>query len=251
MSIFWYEQSAIDVPDTNAWLSERERSYLTSLRFSKRIDDWRLGRWTGKRSVAAWLALPSAVSSLSEIEILPSQSGAPLVFIARDRVPIEISLSHRSGKAVCTLGPCAARIGCDLELVESRDATFVSDYLATGEQAILKGMSEGRRALIITLLWSVKESALKALHWGLRLDTKCLEVHFPDAVAPITDKDWSATYPIVSPNRDRPAGTKSSDIWHPVQASLRGAPAFIGWWRNADQFVRTVLIRRASSFPSM
>jgi phosphopantetheinyl transferase len=244
MSIFWYKQSSSDVPDVNIWLSERERAYLEGLKFSKRRSDWRLGRWTAKRSVAAILGLPGAVSSLSKIEIFPSRSGAPMVFVGHAPTRFAISLSHRCGKAVCALGPASARIGCDLELVENRDAVFVSDYFAIEEISMLNDAPEEKRALIITLLWSAKESALKALHLGLRLDTRDLGVFFSNSLSLERSKFWLDNYPIgladseAPVQRDLPAA-----LWQPFQVKLRNMPAFIGWWRNPDQFVHTLLVR--------
>jgi len=123
--------------------------------------------------------------------------------------------------------------------------------MADDEQVMLEGMPKEKQALITTLLWSAKESALKALHWGLRLDTKCLQVHFPDTEAAQTDETWRGTYPIQFPNSQGLEEETSADIWHPIEVKLRGLPSFIGWWRNPDQFVRTVLIRHSSSLPSI
>lgn len=245
MSIFWCEQSAINVPDTNSWLSEKERSYLAGLRFAKRRDDWRLGRWTAKCSVATCLGLPRDVPSLSAIEIWPDRFGAPLVFLAQDRANVTISLSHCSGKAVCAVAPPTARIGCDLELVEARDASFVSDYFDADEQAMIEQTSEEKRSLIITLLWSAKESALKAFHLGLRLDTRCLGVSLSHVLSPQEERLWLDTYPIALLNSLSPDRTSSADTWHPFQVRLRNQPAFIGWWRNPDHFIRTLLIRNS------
>ena len=244
MSIFWYQQSSIDVPEANIWLSERERAYLEGLNFSKRRSDWRLGRWTAKCSVAAVLGLPGTVSSLSKIEIFPSRSGAPLVFVGGAPAHFAISLSHRCGTAICALGAASSHIGCDVELVEKRDAAFASDYFAADEISRLSDAPEEKRELIITLLWSAKESALKALHLGLRLDTRDLEVFFSSSLSPERNKFWLDNYPIgladseAPVRRDLPAA-----LWHPFQVKLRDMPAFVGWWRHPDQFVHTLLVR--------
>jgi len=242
MSIFWFEQSEVDVPVANDWLSEKEKLYLDGLRFPKRRDDWRLGRWTAKCSVAASLGLSPTLANLSFIEIWPDPSGAPEVFLAHEPADLTLSLSHRSGKAVCAVGPVDARIGCDLELIEPRHPAFLSDYFDTDEQAVVERTSQDLRALTITLLWSGKESALKAMRLGLRLDTRCLNVSLTDASSSNERNLWLDAYPIRllpsgSPHQETPV-----EDWHPFMVMLRSVPAFIGWWRNQDQLVRTTVI---------
>lgn len=244
MSIFWFERSVVDVPDANDWLSEKERSYLSGLRFPKRRDEWRLGRWTAKCSVALSLGLPGTVRNLSQIEIWPDRYGAPEVFLADEPAHLAISLSHRAGRAVCAIAPFAARIGCDLELIESRHPAFLSDYFATDEQALVAHTAPDLRNLAVTLLWSGKESALKALHLGLRLDTRSLNVCLNDS--PQERDSCLDSYPLRLLN-SHSSEPESSDPWHPFQVFFRDVPTFVGWWRNPDELVRTVVIAHPSS----
>jgi hypothetical protein len=58
MQVYWLEQAVNDVPDNNNWLCTGELACLNRLRFAKRRADWRLGRWTAKRAVAARLGWP-------------------------------------------------------------------------------------------------------------------------------------------------------------------------------------------------
>lgn len=59
MDVYWLERSAADLPAQNDWLSASDRTRLDGMRFAKRRDDWRLGRWTAKLAVAAYLNLPT------------------------------------------------------------------------------------------------------------------------------------------------------------------------------------------------
>ena len=86
------------------------------MRFAKRRDDWRLGRWTAKRALAAYLNLPSNPQTLADIEIRPAPSGAPEVFVANKPAAVTISLSHRGGVAACAVAPSGMELGCDLEM---------------------------------------------------------------------------------------------------------------------------------------
>src|SRR5690349_10301987 len=123
MDVYWLEQSASEVPESDDWLTPAERARLDSLRFPKRRADWRLGRWTAKQAVAVCLELRSPAA----VEIRAAASGAPLAFVAGERARVAISISHRGGVAVCAVAPGAMSLGCDLEVVEPRSAEFVTD----------------------------------------------------------------------------------------------------------------------------
>jgi len=231
--VYWLEQNEADLPAELHWLSETEALRSNSFRFPKRRADWRLGRWTAKRALAACLDLSSDLGSLAKIDIRSAPSGAPEVWILGQAAPVTISLSHRNGIAMCAVAPTGVRLGCDLETVEPRGDTFVADYFTIKEQAIVQKTAAEQRPLLVSLLWSGKESALKALQVGLRLDTNCVEV-IPLHASPPTEQD--------------PHGPRSAlplaeihDSWHVLQVFFRGVPTFSGWWRCADQMVRTIV----------
>src|SRR5271157_5967895 len=58
MDVYWLEQAEADVPEGNDWLSASEAVRLNAMRFAKRRADWRLGRCTANRAVAAYLDVP-------------------------------------------------------------------------------------------------------------------------------------------------------------------------------------------------
>src|SRR3954470_9820231 len=72
MTSGWLTLSRADVPPGDAWLGERERATLAALRVPKRRADWRLGRWTAKAALAAWLGRDGV-----EIAVLAAAGGAP------------------------------------------------------------------------------------------------------------------------------------------------------------------------------
>ena len=216
MGVYWLEQTEADVPKQNDWLSARELIFLDRLRFAPRRADWRLGRWTAKQTVAACSKLDSSSPALAQIEIIPAPSGAPEVFLDNKLSVVTISLSHRNHRAICALGRGAFALGCDLELIEPRTDAFLSDYFAAEEQALVAGQPATDRPQLLALLWSAKESALKALRCGLRLDTLSVIVGLVD---------WS------------------SDVngWRPLKVRYTGGQTFCGWWQVADNMVQTVV----------
>lgn len=218
MDVYWFEQSAEDVPAHDDWLSAAELIRLRSMQFPKRRGDWRLGRWTAKCAVAARLG--RAHADLAEIEIRPVACGAPEVWLGGRPDLFTISLSHREGKALCAVGPPAVVLGCDLEFIEPHSSAFVADYLTLNEQLLVARAPEHCKAL--ATIWSAKESALKALRTGLRLDTRSVEVEELDLA--------------------------SSGSWSPLKVREPQGSVFHGWWRAAGQFVRTLV---ADPWPDM
>jgi len=215
MHIHWTEQTAADVPAGDDWLSANESAVLSCLRFPKRRADWRLGRWTAKLAVAAYLNRPAGEQA--NIEIRAAASGAPEVFIAGVPAPVTISLSHRAGVAACALAGPATALGCDIELVEPRSPAFAADYFTAAEQALIAARSMADRPGLLALLWSAKESVLKALREGLRLDPRAVMV---TPTAALLASDYNQ--------------------WHPLEARYQ-SQIFHGWWSRSGLLVRTLV----------
>jgi 4'-phosphopantetheinyl transferase len=198
------------------------------MRFPKRRSDWRLGRWTAKRALAACLNLAADHRSLARIEIRPASSGAPEVFLGGGKAAVTISISHRAGWAACAVGqavsPALVLLGCDLEVVEPRSEAFAADYFTAEEQELVAQASPAERFRLLAVLWSGKESALKALRVGLRLDTRCV------AVNPFAGQ--------VSGESD----------WRPLCAHYNGQ-VLHGWWGQTGSLVRTMVAAPAPAAP--
>jgi len=216
MDVHWLEQTEADLPVERDWLSGNEALHLAGLRFPKRRADWLLGRWTAKCALAARLNFPFYPQVLAKLEIRPGPSGAPEVFWAEQAEAVTISLSHRSGTALCVVGPPGVQLGCDLELIEPRSDAFVADYFTNEEQKFVTHVPCIDRPRMLALLWSGKESALKALREGLRLDTRCV---------------------VVAPD----VGLGDVKGWSPLVVCYSRRQNFHGWWRQADGMVLTVV----------
>ena len=221
MTVYWVEQREADLPGDDGWLAPAELVRRNSFRFPKRRTDWQLGRWTAKRAVAAVLRAPPA---LAAIEIRPDSSGAPAAFLGGAPADCTISISHRSGIAACAVAPSGVALGCDLELVEPRSDAFVADYFTGEEQAQIE-RAGANRYLLATLIWSAKESALKALHTGLRRDTRSVKVNPGSCVAPL------------------------DGAWHALETRLEDGGMFRGWWQISGCLVRTMAANPGAEAP--
>jgi len=237
MEVYWLEQAELDLPSEDDWLSPGEMARLDTLRFAKRRNDWLLGRWTAKSAVALFLKVPGDPQVLASIEIRPAPSGAPEVFFQNKPAATAISLSHRAGIAACAVTCSSGVLGCDLEIIEPRSDAFLADYFTTAEQSFVAGASVEDRSRLVALLWSAKESALKALRSGLRLDTRSVMVGPFDALGSHRgDATWCTG--------DRVGMVRSSngfDGWRPLQVCYGKSQVFDGWWQNTHGLIRTIV----------
>jgi 4'-phosphopantetheinyl transferase len=219
--IYWLIQRSEDVPEKEDWLSEAERDVLAGFRFAKRRNDWRLGRWTAKRAVRAYHALKDPAPA--RIEIRAAEDGAPEAFQNEEPDEISISISHSNGCGFCAVGPRDFSVGCDTEKVEPREVQFFQDYFALEEIDLLNN-APAERSLVAYLIWCAKESVLKSLRQGLRLDTRSVIVR-PDFRDPV-------------------------DAWNAWTARLRDTPQmFHGWWQSQNGFIYAMTAKQITPPP--
>jgi len=208
-----------DVPAGDGWLTAGEQAILDQLRVPARRRDWRLGRWVAKHAVAA------VVGDSAPIEVHAAEDGAPEVLIAGLPAPVNISISHRAGVGACLVASRDITVGCDLELVEPRDRALARHFFTPSEVELVDRVTPEDHDLVVALVWSAKESALKALRQGLRLDAREVEVMLD------------------------PDGGAASD-WRSLAVRC-SAGVFGGWWRvTGRRHVLTVVTHPASVPPA-
>ncbi len=210
--------AAPDVPAGEAWLTPTEAGVVTSLHVPQRASDWRLGRWAAKRAVAAALALEHLPPE--RIEVLAAPGGAPVARIPSEpwKGPVSLSLSHSGGVAFATAAAADLELGCDVETIETRSDAFVADYFTEAERTWIRG-GGSLRHVRANLMWSAKESALKALREGLRLDTRTVQVR-------VQSGPWAGPDP---------------STWQHLVVGVPGGRAFEGFWRIQDGRVWTLV----------
>ena len=144
-------------------------------------------------------------------------SGAPEVFFEGMPAPVSISLSHRSSLGACAVASENSSLGCDLEFIEPHGEAFAADYFSREEQALITTVPPEDQDCLVALLWSAKESALKVLREGLRLDTRSVIVMLESFSLP------------------------AANTWNVLQMRCRVGQIFHGWWSQSAGFVRTLL----------
>ena len=221
MKVYCITQHLHDLPDHENWLTRQEAEVLAGFKFPRRCRDWLLGRWTAKAALGRFQ--PAAERPMTDWQVEADVDGAPMILKEGQRTEIPVSLSHRGNHALCTLAEMPMRLGCDLETVEIRSRSFEETFFTASELAMLEQQPASDRARLVTLIWSAKESALKALHTGLKADTRRVIVR---------------------------SCSSDSSAWNSleVEDSLDGG-VFHGWWRDFDGMVMTVLSDQAIDPP--
>jgi 4'-phosphopantetheinyl transferase len=131
-------------------------------------------------------------------------------------------LSHREGRVLVALSDDpGAEVGVDLELVEPRSDGFVREWFTPAEVARVEDAPPSERDLLVTVIWSAKEAALKVLGLGLAVDTRGVEIRLEAPAEP-----WSpfvaacGPFPRIGSKGPYPAGT-------PVPGGWRREGAFV------------------------
>ena len=223
-TVSWLLQTAADLPPHAEWLSPAENERLAGLEVLKRRQEWLLGRWTAKRALAAYRPETLGRRPLSHLEIRTAADGAPEAVCDGQALPLVLTLSHRSDLAVSAVAETDTALGCDLERLEPRSEGLVADFFTEQERTLVAAAGAEEAELLANLVWSAKESALKAMRVGLRMDTRRVEVELP-------------------------AG-KSVEGWRPIGVHHReSGQEFAGWWRQIVHCVLTILASPPARVP--
>jgi len=224
----WLALGEHAVPATTDWLSPHEVGHLDSIRFTKRRNEYLTRRWATKQAITEVLDLGSEHATLRRIEIRHRASGAPYVQLDGDAADVDVSMSDRSGWAVCLVGPpgalAAGTVGIDLEVVEPRSAAFVDDYFTPAERAFVRGRPVARHDELANLIWSAKEAALKVQQVGLRVDTRTVDVDLH--------------------------GDREVDGWSAMTVTGSDGP-MPGWWQRFGVFLLTIAFAEATAPPQL
>jgi len=240
-AVYWVLQHGSDVPASDEWLSASEREVLARLWAPRRVRDWRLGRWTAKRALAraggAGLS-ESDTAAWACISIRTRETGLPYAVVDESEMEWVISLSHSGDCGLCAVVQRPAVVGCDIETVGRRGEEFVVDWFTAAERALVESIDAAeQRSRLVTLVWSAKESALKALGVGLRLDTREVEV------------EVGAAAPGTPPQASLPGGGRGSGLeWSRLVVRAPGR-SLHGWWRTQEDRVMTIVADPAPALP--
>jgi phosphopantetheinyl transferase len=168
-------------------LSEPERNYFASVTHSRRRQSWLAGRMAAKycflrtfgasatglqqsRMPARVFVDARSLDAFSpwmyrQVEVLPAPAGGPPRFSWSGRpCGVRLSLSHTAGQS-CAYLDSRGPIGLDIEEALPRREAFYRRNFTRSEQEWAERIARetgATRAWVYTLLWTIKESALKS-----------------------------------------------------------------------------------------
>ena len=223
MTVHYLTQLRADLPRDTGWLSPAETSVLEGLRFEKRRQDWLLGRWTAKSALARYPGLQER--PIQDWEIVAAADGAPGIFLDGQPLNMPLSLSHSGLHGFCALAGRSMRLGCDIEQIEQRGRSFEETFFTTRELGLLEHLPLLDHDLVVTLIWSAKESVLKAIRQGLKADTRRIDI---TAIDSGDSGHWS-----------------HFDARDNLQNNM-----YSGWWRQDDGMAFTIASDRQVPEPA-
>ncbi|MBP6017199.1 MAG: 4'-phosphopantetheinyl transferase superfamily protein [Candidatus Promineofilum sp.] len=211
-------------PDSRPeYLNDEETKLWQALRSEKRRRDWLLGRRTAKQLIAGLLHERfDRHLSLGEIMVRPHPDGWPMVELPALDGPaaVTLSISHSHDWAFCVAVEGQNRpLGADIEANERRSAAFAEEYFAPLEIQFLAAAPAEQRDMLTNVIWSGKESALKAIRRGLAEDTRLVSC---------------LPHPL---GHAQPSWLPMRVIWNDCETAR---PQLTGYWRPYGDFVLTL-----------
>ena len=156
-------------------LTPHEASTCARLPGSDRQRDFRAGRLAAKRAAMGFVGRGPSW----RMEVRSRVDGSPSLSLLDPRGrwrtrSVQLSISHRDGRAVAAIARAGMRVGVDLERVGAVPRRLAGHFLTPREQGLAGGDDP-------TVLWSLKEAAWKALGLGRSVPLKALELCGDDA----------------------------------------------------------------------
>jgi 4'-phosphopantetheinyl transferase len=174
VQVWWARPSPVD--SVAQWLDPDERERLGSLR---RADD--RARFATGRALLRLVASRFVDTSPDQVRVRvlcplcgSDRHGRPVIVVADDRRPPQVSLAHAGDRVVVALA--AGPVGIDVERVSAAPDAVADVAWSAAERAALAADPEGRSPEARARLWVRKEAVLKATGYGLSVPLATLTV---------------------------------------------------------------------------
>lgn len=173
------DEDSFEAEEIQKSLTPDEIAEAKSKATPKRQKEWLSGRIALKQSVQRLLAMEGMGDTpATDIRIFQDELGKPFAELAGQagKKIGSVSLTHSNGVAMAAAAAVEHFVGfgIDVEKVEQRSDSWVTDYFDESEIALAgNGLEKWTR---LNGIWSLKEASLKALGVGLRFDLKDIVV---------------------------------------------------------------------------
>ncbi|WP_083802364.1 4'-phosphopantetheinyl transferase superfamily protein [Micromonospora sp. ATCC 39149] len=154
----------------SGYLHPEEAGYLAGLRYPKRRGDYLIGRYVGKRAVAALVGEPDPAGFRIDRGVF----GHPVVR-GTARAGVQVSITHNGPAAAAVAFDEAHPMGVDLEQIDESRLPTLLRQLSGDERALVDQLGLPLLEAAVRL-WSARESLTKAMRTGLTVPMPLLEV---------------------------------------------------------------------------
>jgi len=218
--IRWLMASPGPALDKKNFLCAAEAKEGQRYRHPGRYRQWLLGR------AAAKVLLNKHTQATGLAELLPGSihiqrvdTGWPRPrYVEGGDIPVSLSISHTSDKALCALCPKAeGTVGADIEEIAPRSKHLLEDFYTSGEREYLHTLEPDEQARAATIVWCIKEAALKARRTGFHESATSVAVDSIDSTGAHT---WKRARVILKD------GTRPEAYWR-LSADRRMALAIV------------------------
>lgn len=129
-----------------------------------------LGRYCAKMALASLFE----INSLNQIYIEAGVFNQPI--IKAPTIPnIRVSISHDKLASIALAYPEEHPMGIDIESINTDKASEIEDYLTSHEINLISDFNSSHN-LVVTIIWTAKESLSKVLKTGLTTSLSVLEI---------------------------------------------------------------------------
>jgi phosphopantetheinyl transferase len=177
------------ISDPVKYLNNTELFDYQKLSVPKRQMEWLASRLLVKQLVRESVENGRLLQYRS-IEVRKETSGVPYVYLKGTGRIGWLSFSHsNSGVFAAFSTNNNTWFGVDIEYVEARSPLLFEDFFTKNEFDTVNALDGTEKDKLANLVWSAKESYLKATEKGLQMDTRRVEIL--QSTAPSMTPDWT------------------------------------------------------------
>jgi phosphopantetheinyl transferase len=161
------------IQNRKSFLHPSEEDYYNDLIVDKRRFSYLIGRYVAKKAVASCIK----ETNLRNIYIKHGVFSQPIVEYMADLGPrIQVSISHSNYLGAAIAFPDAHPMAIDIEPTNLGNRIEDILQLSEMEKALINNLSI-KKAISLTLLWTVKEAISKVLRTGLTTNLSLFEIN--------------------------------------------------------------------------
>ncbi|MUL33895.1 4'-phosphopantetheinyl transferase family protein [Priestia megaterium] len=157
--------------ETIKYLHTKELDYYLKLTYEKRVKSYLAGRYAAKKAISSFVQ----EENLDQILIEQGIFHQPII-VYPNANNLQVSITHCDDLGAAIAFPEALPMGIDIERISIERKAILRSQMTEREKDIIKSFPYSEEVML-TLLWTAKESLSKILKTGLTIPLEILEVN--------------------------------------------------------------------------